>query len=115
MSDIKPIEPGNVDLSRRPRVRNKDGSESTVLSGSYDFGDGLETLLPHVSDDGKILDSRGAIELYRRTGKHLGKYRNVADADAAAKEIHEQQERGLRDKDVASRIMDAIDEGDRKR
>lgn len=88
-------EAGNIDLGRRPRVRNPDGTVSTVLSGSYDFGDGVEVLIPHVSDDGRVLSSRQAIDQYMATGRHLGKYRTPADADRAAKAIHEQQERAV--------------------
>lgn len=85
------VEGGNIDLSKRPVVRNADGSISTVRSIGVEF-DGKEILLPTVSEDGKILTEQQAIEQYRRTGKHLGKFSTVDAANAYAEAIHRQQE-----------------------
>jgi transposase len=86
------IDPGNIDLSNRPRVRNPDGSISTVRSKSFNF-DGREVLLPTVSDDGRILDDRDAIDLYRRTGRHLGTFDTPEAATSYAERLHQSQER----------------------
>lgn len=97
-TDIKPmafggqVEPGNIDLTHRPYVRNADGSVSTILSGSYDI-DGKHVLLPHVSDDGRILDSKAAIDQYETTGKHLGVFKGPREATKAAIWMHEDQMR----------------------
>ncbi len=80
-------EPGNIDLSKRPVVRNADGSISTVRSASFEL-DGKEVLLPLVSDSGKMLTKEQAIAEYRRTGKHLGKFDSSTDADAYADALH---------------------------
>ncbi|MER8380713.1 phage tail tip lysozyme [Mesorhizobium sp. M1399] len=84
------IEAGNIDLAKRPVVKNDDGSISTVRSISFEE-DGKEILIPTVSPDGKILDNKAAIELYRKTGNHLGKFDNPADATAYAKQLHDSQ------------------------
>lgn len=60
------------------------------------FGeDGREVLVPTVSDDGRILSDDDAIALYKRTGKHLGIFRDVASANAYAQSLHEQQAKSL--------------------
>ena len=86
------IESGNIDLTNRPRVRNADGSISTVRSIGVNI-DGQEILLPTVSDDGRIMSDEQAIAQYRKTGRHLGKFNSAAASDAYAQKLHQQQER----------------------
>lgn len=86
----QPVTPGNIDLTHRPRVRNRDGSTSTVRSMSFNE-DGKEILVPTVSDDGRILTNDQAIDAFHKTGKHLGIFRNADDATAYAKQLHESQ------------------------
>jgi hypothetical protein len=85
------IEKGNIDLASRPQVKNQDGSVSTVRSIGVNI-DGKEVLLPTVSDDGKLLTDQQAIDSYRRTGKHLGKFDTPEQASAYAQQLHAQQE-----------------------
>lgn len=85
------LEPGNIDLVNRPQVRNEDGTISTVRSMSANI-EGIETLLPTVSKFGKILSDAQAINEFRETGQHLGKFSSEEAASNYAELLHKQQE-----------------------
>ncbi len=84
------LSPGNLSLNNRPQVVNPDGSISTVRSMSVNFGDG-ETLIPTVGYGGGILSDDEAVAEYLRSGRHLGKFDTVDNADAYAERLHNQQ------------------------
>jgi hypothetical protein len=93
---VGPITPGNIDLMHRPDVTNPDGSHSSVLSGSYNFGNG-ETLIPHIAQDvNRPLTSEEAIARYRTTGENLGTFGTPRAATNAGEFIHKQQEELMR-------------------
>ena len=85
---------GNIDLTNRPSVKNDDGSISTVKSMSINE-DGKEVLIPMVSEDGKMMNEKEAIDYYHKTGKHLGKFNSVEEANAAAEKIHQSEAKKL--------------------
>jgi len=70
-------------------VQNADGSISTVRSISIGE-DGSEVLIPTVIGD-KVVSDEKAIEHYRKTGQHLGRFRSAQDANAYAEFLHRQQ------------------------
>jgi hypothetical protein len=84
------VSPGNIDLAKRPTVKNEDGSISTVRSMSFNE-DGKEILVPTVSPDGKIMTDEEAIDLYHQTGQNLGVFADAGSADAYASALHEAQ------------------------
>lgn len=80
---------GNVDLNRRPMV--KVGDEiATLKSTSFNI-DGVEVLVPLVSDEGRLMGEEEALEVYRRTGKHLGKFSTPEAATAYAQRLSREQ------------------------
>jgi hypothetical protein len=87
------IQPGNLDLSVRPRVKNPDGSISTIRSMSFNE-DGKEVLIPTVSKEGKVLSNTDAITLYHKTGEHLGKFDTPENATSYAQQLHEREASG---------------------
>lgn len=84
------LSPGNINLSNRPRVRNKDGSISTVRSISVNL-DGKEYLIPTVTDDGRVVSDDEAVKLFKRTRKHLGVFDTSEHATAYAQGLHSDQ------------------------
>jgi hypothetical protein len=83
------VEPGNINLAKRPVAKNPDGSISTVRSMSFEE-DGKEVVVPTVIN-GKIVDDKTAIEHYRKTGEFLGKFDTPENADKFANALHVSQ------------------------
>lgn len=83
---------GNIDLNKRPVVQNQDGSVSTVRSITITDDNGRAILIPTVSPSGTVLTDDGAINLYEKTGQHLGVFDNEKDANAYAEALHQSQE-----------------------
>lgn len=90
------IREGNIDLTKRPVVKNKDGSISTVRSMSFEE-DGMQILIPTVVGD-KVVSDKVAIDHYHKTGEHLGMFSSVKAANAYAKKLHKEQDKMYSDK-----------------
>jgi hypothetical protein len=90
------IESGNINLTKRPVVTNKDGSISTVRSISFKpMDENVEVLIPTVVN-GKIVSDNEAIAHYKKTGEHLGKFKTTEAANAYAEKLHKEQDRMYR-------------------
>jgi hypothetical protein len=108
-----PVEPGNLNLVKQPRVKNPDGTTSTVDSKSYGI-DGQEVLLPSVTQDGRHLTKdEDILEEYKKTGKHLGKFRSPEGATKYATQLHDDYAAGKYDEPKApstfgSGVLDSL-------
>lgn len=85
---------GNLDLTRRPVVRNPNGSISTVKSVSFQQEIrldsrtvNLEVLMPQVIGN-RVVSSAAALRHFQSTGQHLGMFDTAAHATSYAKRLH---------------------------
>ena len=90
-NDILPGYTGNIDLTKRPQVPDGKGNVMTVRTISIGE-DGKEVLIPTISQDGKLMSDREAVDYYRKTGQHFGKFKSIEDANDFAQKLHLQQE-----------------------
>lgn len=92
---------GNIDLFAQPKVKNPDGSTSTVDSVGVNI-DGKEYLLPTVTPDGRHFTGPKAVDQavaeFKKTGRHLGVFSSVAESNAYAEQLHNDYAAGKYDK-----------------
>lgn len=95
--DVTPAVPGNIQWYDRPRVSmpGPPGQYGTVYSSSREEN-GKEVLYPQIYD-GAYHSDADAWQHYKQTGQHMGKFNNVADADAFAQKYHEDAAAGKYD------------------
>lgn len=84
------VRQGNIDLSRRPTVKNADGSISTVRSITVTLPDGKAVLIPTVIG-GRVVSNEQAIQHFKQSGENLGVFKDEVSADQYANALHEQQ------------------------
>lgn len=88
------MEQGNIDLDNRPKVKNKDGSISTVRSMSIGIGN-KEYLIPTVVKD-KVVSDEEAVKEFKKTGKHLGAFDSPENASKYAEGLHNREAKKLK-------------------
>lgn len=92
----KPLEDGNIDLTRRKPVKLPNGEVATIRSTSVNI-DGVEILIPTIGPMGENWDPdtdeglNAAIEHYERTGQHLGKFKTPEEASAYGEWLHDRE------------------------
>jgi hypothetical protein len=84
------LQAGNIDIYNRPKVKNKDGTISTVRSMSFSPQQGTEVLIPTVVGD-RVLSEEDAIKNYFKTKQHLGMFNTPENASTYAQNLHLQQ------------------------
>lgn len=90
-------EPGNLDPYNRPIYKHpNDSGYGTTESFSGEFDeDGREILIPRIVN-GQRLSEQEAIDHYRKTKEHFGKFAAWQDADKYAESLHNSQDAYLR-------------------
>jgi hypothetical protein len=89
MADGGLVEPGNIDVSKLPAVKNADGTYSTVKSMGVNIN-GKEVLIPTVIN-GRVVSDKEAINHYLKTGKHLGVFSTPEESSAYAEKLHQME------------------------
>lgn len=88
------ISQGNIDITKRPNIKNPDGTHSSVFSMSFGTDKG-EVLVPGVGDGTtyplRKLTQQEALDQYQKTGQNLGTFKDAASANAYAETLHEDQ------------------------
>lgn len=106
---VKALEQGNINLDNRPVLHNPDGTVSTEKSITIEE-DGKFINIPTIIN-GKEVSPQTAIAFYHDTGEHLGKFASEQEAEQAAQDTHQYQEKrttGEKEPGVLERSVRAI-------
>ena len=110
------IERGNVNLMAQPKVKNADGSISTVDSIGVNIG-GVEILLPTVTPDGRHFKgtmqekAEQATAEYKKTGLFLGKFKTSEASDRFGAQLHNDYAAGKYDYKTDKDVIAAVKSG----
>jgi hypothetical protein len=91
-TSFSPLVKGTIDIDNRKILRNPDGSVSTESSISIGTDQG-EVLIPTVINGVRVSEEE-AIQHYRKTGEHLGIFKDIKSANEYADQLHNRQGRG---------------------
>lgn len=86
----KPYIEGNIDLKTRPIVSNPDGTKSTVRSIVIGE-DNIYVVIPTVVGNA-VVPNQQAVNYYKETGLHLGKFGKLSEAEVYSLALHYLQE-----------------------
>ena len=103
----KPITEGNLPLGIKYKVKNQDGSISTVRTISIGV-DGGEVVIPTVLK-GKVVSDEEAIAHYEQTGANFGTFRDPNEAKAFSEWLHNKHEREMRGPETFPADFNPID------
>lgn len=89
------VYPSNTDVSKRKPFKNSDGSVSTVRSFSIGTDRGEVLLSGMKARRGQVYpqSQNEAIKDYKRTGKHLGVYKDPSYATEAGISLHNREQK----------------------
>jgi hypothetical protein len=85
---------GNINILKRPAVKNPDGTVSSVRSITVTDNLGHAYLIPTVIKTlggWRVVSNQLAINYWKKTGQHLGYFANEAAANRYAGVLHRQQ------------------------
>ena len=81
---LKPIEQGNLDVSKGKTAENSNWVANYVIP----TGDGYSAVVPAVDDKGNWLSRDNAMSLYLTSGKHYGIYKTLEEANARSRDTY---------------------------
>ena len=95
ISDANVFVYGNINLRTRPVSLLKNGKIEEIFSfvtnSVYPDGTLVKVLIPQVSDDGRKLTEKQAIDIYQLTNRHFGKFAEAATASKYRKVLHQKE------------------------
>ena len=83
-----------ISMFNRPKVHNPEASVSTTVTMSGTNKAGKEVVIPTVYD-GQHNHPMAAVQRYRNTGKHFGKFNSIEEMEQWQKQAHQRQEAEL--------------------
>lgn len=95
---------GNIDLHKRPVVHNSDGTISTVRSLTVGGEKGEPAYLIPTVVGSKVVSNDQAVQHFKTTGEHLGRFDSIDNANTYAQGLHEDQAKEYQGKRKGGRV-----------